>query len=62
MDGNDSQKWILRRSLPEEDGSGTPGPSSEHSDHRKVPGDYYLTREEVNKWAEDALEEIRMGG
>jgi len=58
MDGNDSQKRILRREVvetPTEDGAPTVGPSKERPDFRKAPGDYYLNREQVDKWAKEIL-------
>ena len=61
MDGNDSLKRILRRTvdLPQadDDGDKTPnvGTSKERPDSRKVGGDYYLTRENVDKWAKESL-------
>lgn len=60
MDGNDSQKRILRREivdLPDDDADRTPnvGPSKERPDLRKVGGDYYLSREDVDKWATASL-------
>jgi hypothetical protein len=55
MDGNDSLKRILRRLLGEDD---TPGPSSEYFDSRTVDDDFYLTREYVNEWANEAFEDL----
>jgi hypothetical protein len=57
-DGNDSLKRIIRRSAPQDDDSNTPGPSSELPSSRKVPGDRYLPREYVDKWAKDVLQEM----
>ncbi|PPR03885.1 hypothetical protein CVT24_008145 [Panaeolus cyanescens] len=55
MDGNDSLKRIVRR---KEDGTGKAGEvgeSSERPDAREVQGDYYLTQQEVDKWARDVV-------
>jgi hypothetical protein len=58
IDGNDSLKRILRRSPSEDDDSSTPGPSSELPNSRKVSGDRYLSREYVDKWAKDVLQDM----
>ncbi|KAJ7803591.1 hypothetical protein B0H13DRAFT_1671632 [Mycena leptocephala] len=60
VDGNNS---LLRYELCEreevfEDGSTAPGASKELPDNRAAPGDYYLSREEVDKWAKDGLEDL----
>ncbi|KAF8507900.1 hypothetical protein BU17DRAFT_78031 [Hysterangium stoloniferum] len=55
MDGNDSLKRIRRRVMDED---GMPGSSSEHTDSRKVHDDFYLTREEVDKWAHKPLQNL----
>lgn len=57
MDGNDSLRRILRRSTSQDD-DGTLGPSSELPSTRNVPGDRYLSREDVNKWADGVLQEM----
>ena len=61
MDGNNSLKRVLRRAAVtdlSEDGGDTsaPRPSSERLDDRQPPGDYYLSREAVDKWSRDALD------
>ncbi|KAJ7192038.1 hypothetical protein GGX14DRAFT_380483 [Mycena pura] len=61
MDGNNSLKRVLRRAAVtdlSEDGEDTsaPRPSSERLDDRQPPGDYYLSRETVDKWSRDALD------
>jgi hypothetical protein len=58
MDGNDSLKWIIWCSPSQDDNSSTPGPSSELPSSRKAPGDWYLPREYVDKWAKDVLQEM----
>jgi hypothetical protein len=58
MDGNDSLKRIIRRSPSQDDDDSTPQPSSELPSSRTVPGDRYLSREYVNKWAKDVLQEM----
>lgn len=61
-DGNDSLKRILRKEKELDDmlGEGVlpPPRSSERTDSRKVRGDYYLSREEVNEWAKEVLAEM----
>jgi len=52
MDGNDSLKRILRRAANAETGE-RDGPSREHADSRQVPGDMYIPRDEVDKWAKE---------
>lgn len=61
MNGNVSLKRILRREpAPVTDGDEAPqvGASRESPDSRQVGGDYYLTREKVDRWAKDALEQL----
>ena len=63
MDGNDSLKHIIQR-LPvvtPAEGEVVPegphvGDSRELLDSRKVGGDYFVSREKVDKWAKEALE------
>jgi hypothetical protein len=55
MDGNDSLKRVLRRVLGEDN---IPGPSSEHIDSRTIDNDFYLTREYVDQWANNAFEHL----
>jgi len=55
MDGNDSLWRILRRSSSQDD-DGTLGPSSELPSSRSVPGDRYLSREDVDRWADGVLQ------
>jgi hypothetical protein len=64
MDGNDSLKCILRRAPvddPAEGGAEPDGPqvgeSRELPDSRKVGGDYFISREHVDRWAKDVLKE-----
>ncbi|KAF7374152.1 hypothetical protein MSAN_00296900 [Mycena sanguinolenta] len=59
MDGNDSLKRVLRRSKT--DGSEdepTLGPSIEREDSRDGGDDYFLSREEVDRWAKDRVADI----
>ena len=56
MDGNDSLKRVLRRKVGTSDG--TPGPPSERLDDRSGRADYFLSREEVDRWSKDALEDM----
>ncbi|KAJ7770254.1 hypothetical protein DFH07DRAFT_735608 [Mycena maculata] len=59
-DGNNSLSHFQLREREEvrEDGSTAPGASKERPDNRPIPGDYYISREEVDKWGEDGLEEL----
>ncbi|KAJ7226560.1 hypothetical protein C8J57DRAFT_1535043 [Mycena rebaudengoi] len=67
MDGNNSLKRFHRREcdIVRDEGSATawvvPGKSKEWNDNCKAPGDYYLMREEVNKWVEDGIGELMQG-
>ncbi|KAJ7037289.1 hypothetical protein C8F04DRAFT_952905 [Mycena alexandri] len=58
MDGNNSLKRFERR---ERSAGMAPGPSQERADDRKVPGDYYLPREEVDRWGKYQLDELMKG-
>ncbi|KAK1232405.1 hypothetical protein PQX77_004435 [Marasmius sp. AFHP31] len=61
MDGNDSLKRVARREQGVDDegneGGGL-GPSKEREDSRDGGGDYFLSREEVNQWAKDSIQEL----
>jgi len=57
MDGNDSLRRILRRSGSQDD-DGALGPSSELPSSRSVPGDRYLSREDVDRWADGVLQDM----
>ncbi|KAJ7076917.1 hypothetical protein C8R43DRAFT_910591 [Mycena crocata] len=54
-DGNNSLKRFFKRERNED---GTPGASKERLDERQPPGDVYLTREEVDAWGKEGLEEL----
>ncbi|KAF7366585.1 hypothetical protein MSAN_00916000 [Mycena sanguinolenta] len=59
MDGNNSLKRVLRRSKT--DGSEdepTLGPSTEREDSRDGGEDYFLSREQVDRWAKDRVADI----
>ncbi|KAF8331785.1 hypothetical protein F5887DRAFT_1063958 [Amanita rubescens] len=56
MDGNNSLKR-MRRDLKSEDDFEVDERRHERPDSRATPGDYYLTREEVDKWAKGVIEE-----
>ena len=60
MDGNDSLKHVIRRGPATEDKNGelVPGKSKELQDDRNVDGDYYISREKVDQWAKETLEEM----
>jgi len=57
IDGNDSLRRILRRSSSGDDDESL-GPSCEHQNSRQVPGDHYLSRDYVDKWAAGVLQEM----
>ncbi|KAJ7735271.1 hypothetical protein DFH07DRAFT_870772 [Mycena maculata] len=59
-DGNNSLSRFQLREREEvrEDGSAVLGASKQCPDNRIIPGDYYISREEVDKWGEDGLEEL----
>lgn len=58
IDGNDSQKRVLKRSKMESAEDGKLGPSSEVDSGRKVHGDRYLTREYVDQYAKGVIQEM----
>ncbi|KAJ3558766.1 hypothetical protein NP233_g11436 [Leucocoprinus birnbaumii] len=63
MDGNDSLKRILRKSVEELGDGNTATTINEIDDSRQVVGDYYLTRDAVNHWArtdENGEEDLRL--
>ncbi|KAJ7080779.1 hypothetical protein B0H15DRAFT_924340 [Mycena belliarum] len=63
VDGNNSLKRFWRREREElrDDGAGVPGASKERLDSRIPSGDYYLPREEVDRWAREGLEDMMKG-
>ncbi|KAK1220387.1 hypothetical protein PQX77_016845 [Marasmius sp. AFHP31] len=61
MDGNDSLKRVTRRGQgtdSEGNEGGGLGPSKEREDSRQGGGDYFLSREEVDRWARDSIQEL----
>ncbi|KAJ7744928.1 hypothetical protein B0H16DRAFT_1463071 [Mycena metata] len=62
MDGNDSLKCVLRKEPADFDDEGNPlpGVSRERFDPRAVDagGDYFLPREQVNRWEKDRLKDM----
>ncbi|KAG6881052.1 hypothetical protein C0992_001987, partial [Termitomyces sp. T32_za158] len=65
MDGNDSLKRLRNTTKPppaEEGSEPQLGESKARHDLRTIPGDRYLTREEVDQWAKAQLEEILSSG
>lgn len=60
FDGNNSLSRFERRERMDWGGSSktAPGASKERQDHRVAPGDYYLPREDVDRWAKEGLEEL----
>lgn len=58
MDGNDSLKRFIRKDMPEYLGEGNPitmATSREVLDTRRVHGDYYIERDQVDRWARDPV-------
>ena len=53
QDGNNSLKHICRWVVDDE---GAPGASFEHLDTRTIGSEFYLSLEEVDKWAVDATQ------
>ncbi|KAJ7238094.1 hypothetical protein B0H12DRAFT_1025997, partial [Mycena haematopus] len=60
IDGNNSLKRFWRREREEvgTDGTTVPGASKERKDSRVPAGDYYLPREEVDRWAKEGLDDL----
>ncbi|KAF8178793.1 hypothetical protein K438DRAFT_1908375 [Mycena galopus ATCC 62051] len=60
IDGNNSLKrfWQRERDTDLADGTTAPGASKERQDDRWAGGDYYLPRDEVDKWAKEGLDEL----
>ncbi|KAJ7711576.1 hypothetical protein B0H16DRAFT_1667755 [Mycena metata] len=62
MDGNDSLKRVLRKELAnfDDQGNALPGVSWERFDPRVAGagGDYFLPRDQVNRWEKDRLKEM----
>ncbi|KAF8185590.1 hypothetical protein K438DRAFT_1907690 [Mycena galopus ATCC 62051] len=59
MDGNNSlSRFEIRERETYADGTMAPGFSRERADDRIVAGDYYMSREEGDKWAKEGLEEL----
>ncbi|KAJ6614479.1 hypothetical protein B0H10DRAFT_2221215 [Mycena sp. CBHHK59/15] len=63
IDGNNSLKRFELREQEDvrEDGTAVPGASKERLDRRVAPGDYYLSREEVDNWAREGLDDLMKG-
>ncbi|KAJ7748091.1 hypothetical protein B0H16DRAFT_1663553 [Mycena metata] len=62
IDGNNSLKRFWRREkVVDADGNVAPGASKERLDSRVAAGDYYLSREEVDKWSKEGLEDLMRG-
>ncbi|KAJ6564784.1 hypothetical protein B0H19DRAFT_1209940 [Mycena capillaripes] len=63
MDGNNSLSRfeMCEREKVLEDGTTAPGASKERPDDRAAPGDYYLSRAEVDRWSKEGLEDLMKG-
>jgi hypothetical protein len=57
MDGNDSLKRVVRREPSDGDDDGV-GQPSELPSNMKVHGDYYLSRDYVDKWVDGVLQDM----
>jgi hypothetical protein len=58
LDGNDSLKRILQWFLVVDGDPTIPGPSCESTDTRKVTGDMYISRDNVDKWAHQVVAKV----
>ena len=58
MDGNDSLKRILRRGCADESVEEQVGPVIERYDPRTLKTDYYISRDAVDKWAQNVEQEM----
>ncbi|KAJ7707981.1 hypothetical protein B0H14DRAFT_2646727 [Mycena olivaceomarginata] len=59
FDGNNSlSRFWLREKVELDKGVFTPGASKERVDDRVAPGDYYLMREDADKWAKEGVEDL----
>ncbi|KAF8209228.1 hypothetical protein K438DRAFT_1960955 [Mycena galopus ATCC 62051] len=60
INGNNSLKhfWRRERDTDLADGMTAPGASKERQDNWWAGGDYYLPRDEVDKWAKEGLDEL----
>ncbi|KAF8184030.1 hypothetical protein K438DRAFT_1599013, partial [Mycena galopus ATCC 62051] len=59
MDGNNSlSRFEVREREMYADGTTAPGLSRERADDRVAPADYYLSRDAVDKWAKEGLEDL----
>ncbi len=58
MDGNDSLKRVLRTVRKVDVNDDTPAVSSERTDSCGDGLDYFLSREKVDKWTKELLEDI----
>ncbi|KAJ7836943.1 hypothetical protein B0H13DRAFT_2422497 [Mycena leptocephala] len=63
IDRNNSlSRWDKReKGHVEDDGTWVPGASKERENDRALPGDYYLPREEVDRWSKDGVDELMKG-
>ncbi|KAJ7796922.1 hypothetical protein B0H14DRAFT_3157767 [Mycena olivaceomarginata] len=60
FDGNNSLSrfWAREREVSLADGTTAPGASKELRDERVAPGDYYMLRDDVNKWEKDGVLDV----
>jgi hypothetical protein len=58
MDGNNSLKRILQHGPPTEEAENIPGPVLECLDFHILTTDYYIPREDVEKWGGDVKQEM----
>ncbi|KAJ7790912.1 hypothetical protein B0H14DRAFT_2625569 [Mycena olivaceomarginata] len=59
FDGNNSlSRFWLREKVELDKGVFTPGASKERVDDHVAPGDYYLMREDADKWAKEGVEDL----
>jgi hypothetical protein len=60
MDGNDSLKRIIWRSPAADGDSIAPGLSCKGIDTRNMGGEMYISREDVNKWAQKIVAQAKV--
>jgi hypothetical protein len=63
QDGNNSMKRFWRREREEAylGATAAPGASKERKDNRVAPGDFFLPREDVNKWGDKGMDVLMQG-
>jgi hypothetical protein len=60
MDGNDSLKRVIQQGPADDKDPNKPRQSRESIDTRRVPGDMYISRENVNNWAREVVGQAKV--